>query len=194
MPPRRLSLRLYTADFRPNTANCVLMKFSKDHAIVGLMTDDDEAEFRKLTQNFVDRRHQNHLLISKGTLIDFHRQWPAFPSPWNVQGITLRWWTPSTWAFTWTINWTELITQTHCTWRVRRDSALRTLWSFGVTGALLRTIYNLVVNSSIVDSVLWWSSSITEKERKNCIKSSGSSALSRAVLWTLWWKLGTDGC
>ena len=40
---------LYTADFTHNTATCHLQKFSDDSAIVGLISYEDDREYRELT-------------------------------------------------------------------------------------------------------------------------------------------------
>ena len=74
---------LYTADFRHNSDDWVLLKFSDLYAIVGLISDDDDAEYRRLTQDFVDWCRPNHLLINAGKtkemVVDFHRHWSAPP-------------------------------------------------------------------------------------------------------------------
>ncbi|KAM3875368.1 alpha-2-macroglobulin [Diretmus argenteus] len=57
---------VYTADFTHNTPTCHLQKFSDDSAIVGLITDEDDREYRGLTQDFVDWCQQNHLQINAG--------------------------------------------------------------------------------------------------------------------------------
>ncbi|KAJ0022229.1 hypothetical protein NQD34_009719 [Periophthalmus magnuspinnatus] len=57
---------LYTADFRHNTDSCVLQKFSDDSAIIGLIKDGDDVEYRGLTQDFVCWCQQNHLIINAG--------------------------------------------------------------------------------------------------------------------------------
>ncbi|KAK7896418.1 hypothetical protein WMY93_021743 [Mugilogobius chulae] len=81
---------LYTADFRHNTDSCVLQKFSDDSAIIGLITDDDDAEYRGLTQDFVDWCQQNHLLLNAGKtkemVVDFRRRHSIAPPPVNIQG------------------------------------------------------------------------------------------------------------
>ncbi|KAI3359131.1 hypothetical protein L3Q82_002597 [Scortum barcoo] len=41
---------LYTADFSYNTPSCHLQKFSDDSAVVGLITDGDDREYRGLIQ------------------------------------------------------------------------------------------------------------------------------------------------
>lgn len=44
---------------------------------------------------------------AKELMVDFSRTRHTSPSPRNIQGRTLRWWTLiSTWVFTWPINWT----------------------------------------------------------------------------------------
>ena len=57
---------LYTADFRHIPAHCHLQKFSDDSAIVGLITDDDDREYRELIQDFVDWCQWKHLQINSG--------------------------------------------------------------------------------------------------------------------------------
>ncbi|CAM4660025.1 unnamed protein product [Leuciscus chuanchicus] len=68
----------------------VLKKFSDDSAIVGLITEDDDAEYRGLIQNFVDWCQRNHLRINAGKtremVVDFHRRRPALPPLVNIQG------------------------------------------------------------------------------------------------------------
>ena len=62
----RFLFTLYTADFRHNSDGCLLLKFSDVSATVGLISDDHDAEYRRLTQNFVDWCRPNHLLINAG--------------------------------------------------------------------------------------------------------------------------------
>ncbi|XP_073727635.1 uncharacterized protein [Misgurnus anguillicaudatus] len=45
---------IYTADFKFNSSTCHLQKFSDDSAIVGLISDDDDREYKVLIQDFVD--------------------------------------------------------------------------------------------------------------------------------------------
>ncbi|KAJ0033829.1 hypothetical protein NQD34_000936 [Periophthalmus magnuspinnatus] len=75
---------LYTADLRHNTDSCILQKFSDDSAIIGLIKDDDDAEYRGLTQDFVDWCQQNHLIIkaekTKEMVVDFRRCHSTAPS------------------------------------------------------------------------------------------------------------------
>uniref|UniRef100_A0AAV2J8S3 Reverse transcriptase domain-containing protein n=1 Tax=Knipowitschia caucasica TaxID=637954 RepID=A0AAV2J8S3_KNICA len=49
-----------------NTDGCVLQKFSDDSAIIGLSSEDDNAEYRGVIQDFVDWCQRNHLLINAG--------------------------------------------------------------------------------------------------------------------------------
>ena len=63
-----------------STATCHLQKFSNDSAIVGLITDDNDREFRELTLDFVDWCQWNHLQINAGKtkelVVDFRRHPP----------------------------------------------------------------------------------------------------------------------
>ncbi|KAI3365926.1 hypothetical protein L3Q82_009698 [Scortum barcoo] len=52
---------LYTADFSYNTPSCHLQKFSDDSAVVGLITDGDDREYRGLIQDFADWCLRNNL-------------------------------------------------------------------------------------------------------------------------------------
>lgn len=44
----------YTADVRNKSADCHLLKFSEDSAIVYLVTDGGDRESREVTQGFVE--------------------------------------------------------------------------------------------------------------------------------------------
>ncbi|XP_062863986.1 tyrosine-protein kinase receptor [Trichomycterus rosablanca] len=57
---------LYTADFMYRSPDCHLQKFSDDSAIVGLINNDEDSEYRGLIQDFVDWCLQNHLQLNVG--------------------------------------------------------------------------------------------------------------------------------
>ncbi|XP_034093506.1 uncharacterized protein LOC117560671 [Gymnodraco acuticeps] len=57
---------LSTADFTHNTATCQLQKFSDISAIVGLITNEDDREYRELTQDFILWCQRNHLQLNAG--------------------------------------------------------------------------------------------------------------------------------
>lgn len=83
---------VYTADFRHRQLQYVLLKFSDDSAIVGSISNDDYAEYRRLTQDFVDWFRPNHLLINAGKtkemVVDFCRH-RSISSPVNIQGMDI---------------------------------------------------------------------------------------------------------
>ncbi|KAK7895274.1 hypothetical protein WMY93_020599 [Mugilogobius chulae] len=174
---------LYTADFRHNTDSCVLQKFSDDSAIIGLITDDDDAEYRGLTQDFVDWCQQNHLLLNAGKtkemVVDFRRRHSIAPPPVNIQGRDIE--RVDSYKYL-GVHLNNKLDWTHNTDALYRKGQsrlylLRRLRSFGVRGPLLRTFYDSVVASAILYGVVCWSSSITERERKKLdkvIKKSSS--------------------
>ncbi|KAL0192386.1 hypothetical protein M9458_010682, partial [Cirrhinus mrigala] len=67
---------VYTADFMFSSATCHLQKFSDDSAIVGLIMDDDDMEYRERIQDFVDWCQRSCLQINAGKtkelVVDFH--------------------------------------------------------------------------------------------------------------------------
>ena len=81
---------LYTADFAHITPTCHLQKFSDDSAVVGLITDGDDREYRELMQDFVVWCLRNHLQINAGKtkelVVDFRRRGHAPLTPVNIQG------------------------------------------------------------------------------------------------------------
>ncbi|KAF7646575.1 hypothetical protein LDENG_00185420 [Lucifuga dentata] len=68
---------LYTADFTHKSADCHLQQFSDDSAIVSLITDGDDKEYRELIQSFVGWCQRNRLQINAGKtkelVVDFRR-------------------------------------------------------------------------------------------------------------------------
>ena len=83
----------YTADFSYNSPTCHLQKFSDDSAIIGLITDGDDREYRELTHNFVDWCQQNRLQINAGKtkemVVDFRRCTHSPLTPLNIQGMDI---------------------------------------------------------------------------------------------------------
>ncbi|KAI3364709.1 hypothetical protein L3Q82_011475 [Scortum barcoo] len=81
---------LYTADFSYNTPSCHLQKFSDDSAVVGLITDGDDREYRGLIQDFADWCLRNNLQINAGKtkelVVDFRRRSHSPPAPVSIQG------------------------------------------------------------------------------------------------------------
>ncbi|KAI4887383.1 hypothetical protein NFI96_002917 [Prochilodus magdalenae] len=83
---------LYTADFMYSSPNCHLQKFSDDSAIVGLITNKEDSEYRELIQDCVDWSLQNHLQINAGKtkelVVDFRRC--RHPPPLvNIRGMDI---------------------------------------------------------------------------------------------------------
>ncbi|KAK7884454.1 hypothetical protein WMY93_027577 [Mugilogobius chulae] len=157
-------------------------KFSDDSAIIGLITDDDDAEYRGLT-HFVDWCQQNHLLLNAGKtkemVVDFRRRHSIAPPPVNIQGRDIE--RVDSYKYL-GVHLNNKLDWTHNTDALYRKGQsrlylLRRLRSFGVRGPLLRTFYDSVVASAILYGVVCWSSSITERERKKLdkvIKKSSS--------------------
>ncbi|TWW55971.1 hypothetical protein D4764_09G0010210 [Takifugu flavidus] len=117
------------------------LKFSDDSAVVGLITDGDDMEYRGLVQDFVDRSLWNNLQINtsktKELVVDFSRCNNPTPAPVNILGTDV-----------------DVV------------ESYKRLRSFGVQGPLLRTFYDSVVGSALFYGIVCWSSSITDRDRK----------------------------
>ncbi|KAI4877474.1 hypothetical protein NFI96_030848, partial [Prochilodus magdalenae] len=132
--------------------HCHLQKFYDDSAIVRLITNEEDSEYRELIQDFVDWCLQNNLHINAGKtkelVVDFRR---CRHPPFNTTALHKK--------------------------GQSRLYLLRRLRSFGVQGALLRTFFDTVVASAIFYGVVCWGSSISTADRKRLnklLKRAGS--------------------
>ncbi|TWW73515.1 RNA-directed DNA polymerase from mobile element jockey [Takifugu flavidus] len=160
---------LYTTDFSYSTSSCHLQKFSDDSAAVGLITDGDDTEYRELIQGFVDWSLRNNLQINAGKtkelVVDFRRRNNPPPAPVNILGTDV--------DVVESYNYLGVHLNNNLDWTHNTDALvkkgnsrlflLRRLRSFGV---LLRTFYDSVVGSAIFYGIVYWSSSITDRDRK----------------------------
>ncbi|KAI4897971.1 hypothetical protein NFI96_009241, partial [Prochilodus magdalenae] len=172
---------LYTVDFKYSSASCHLQKFSDDSAIVGLISNGNDREYRELTKDFVKWCQRNCLQINAGKtkelVVDFRRAKHSPPLLVNIQGTDIE--IVRSYKYLGAhlnnkLDWTD---NTAALYRKgqSRLHLLRRLRSFGVQGALLRTFYHAVVASAIFYGVVCWGSSISNADRKRLnrvIKSS----------------------
>ena len=68
---------MYTSDFQYNSESCHLQKYSDDSAVIGCISDGQEAEYRELVGQFVKWCGNNHLILNtnktKEMIVDFKR-------------------------------------------------------------------------------------------------------------------------
>uniref|UniRef100_A0A669DTM0 Reverse transcriptase domain-containing protein n=1 Tax=Oreochromis niloticus TaxID=8128 RepID=A0A669DTM0_ORENI len=153
---------IYTADFSHNSTQCFLQKFSDDSAIVGLITDGDDKEYRGLTQDFVDWCQLNYLQINasktKELVVDFRRHKHPPLQPLNIQGMDIE--AVDSYRYL-GVHLNNKLDWTHNSDALYRKGQsrlylLRRLRSFGVEGPLLKTFYDSVVASAIFYGVVCW--------------------------------------
>ena len=166
----------YTSDFSHNSTNCYLQKYSDDSAIVGLISAGDDREYRELNQDFVTWCQRNCLQINsvktKELVVDFRRSKHSPPTPVNIQGTDIdivRSYKYLGVHLNNKLDWTDH-TQAIYKKGESRLYLLRSLRSFGVQGALLRTFFDSVVASAIFFGVACWGSSISTADRKRLNK------------------------
>ena len=65
---------VHVFDYRSSAASCPLVKFADDSAMVGLITNDDDTEYRREIVSFIQYCKENHLVLNisktKEMLID----------------------------------------------------------------------------------------------------------------------------
>ncbi|CAM4584620.1 unnamed protein product [Leuciscus chuanchicus] len=158
-------------------ATCHLQKFSDDSAIVGLITDDDDREYRGLVQNFVDWCQRSCLQINAGKtkelVVDFRRHKQTL-SPVNIQGKDIGRVDSYKYLGVHLNNKLDWTNNTEAIYKKGQSRLflLRRLRSFGVQGELLKTFFffDSVVASAIFYGVVCWGSSISTADRKRLDK------------------------
>jgi len=162
---------LYNTDLRHSSAHCHLQKFSDDSdAIIGLIAENDDSEYRELIQDFVDWCQQNRLQINAGKtkelVVDFRRCRHAQPTLVNIHGMDIE--KVDSYKYL-VVHLNNKLDWTHNTYALYKKLQ-RKLRSFGERGALLRTFFNIVVALAIFSGVVCWSSSISNTDRKRLDK------------------------
>ncbi|KAI4884870.1 hypothetical protein NFI96_029910, partial [Prochilodus magdalenae] len=174
-----LVFTLYTADFKYSSANCHLQKFSADSAIVSLISDGDDREYRELTKDFVEWCQRNCLQINAGKtkelVVDVRRAKHSPQAPVNIQGTDIE--IVRSYKYLGVhlnnkLDWTDNTPALYKKGQSRLH-LLRRLRSFGVQGAF----YEAVVASAIFYGVVCWGSSISTADRKRLNRIKSSSVL-----------------
>nr|AAA83744.1 orf2 [Batrachocottus baicalensis] len=141
---------IYTSDFKHNSANCHLQKFSDDSAIVGLISADDDREYRELNQDFLGWCQRNRLQINssktKELVVDFRRGKRSPPLPLSIQGLDIEMVTSYKYLGVHLNNKLDWSDHAHALYKKGQSRLflLRRLRSFGVQGALLKTFFDSV--------------------------------------------------
>uniref|UniRef100_A0A3P9LKD5 Reverse transcriptase domain-containing protein n=1 Tax=Oryzias latipes TaxID=8090 RepID=A0A3P9LKD5_ORYLA len=189
---------VYTADFMSSSASCHLQKFSDDSAVVGLITDDNDREYRELIQNFVDWCQRNYLQINAGKtkelVVDFRRHTHSTIAPVNMQGRDSERVDSYKYLGVHLINKLDWSHNTEALYKKGQSRLylLRRLRSFGVQGSLLKTFYDSVVASAIFYGAVCCCSGISAADRKRLEKLVKKPAPFWGCLWTQYrrWERG----
>merc|ERR1712035_43413 len=170
---------LYTSDFQYNSESCHLQKYSDDSAIVGCISDGQEAEYRELIGQFVKWCSNNHLILNinktKEMIVDFRRnkitQSSVVILGEEVQGVE-------------EYKYLGVQLDNRLEWKVNTEYIykkgqsrlyfLRKLRSFNVCSKMLHLFYKSVVESAISFAAICWGSGIRARDlnRINKLKES----------------------
>jgi hypothetical protein len=161
---------LYTADFRISSDSCPMVKFADDTGLTGLLTDDDDSDYRREVDRFVgwcddnflelnvgktmemiiDNRRKQHVhgdIIIKGEVVEKVEQY-------KYLGIIIDN------KLTWKPNTDAIVKKLHS-----RLYFLRKLRSFNVRQEILQMFYTSTCNSVLYFGSVCWSGNISKQDR-----------------------------
>uniref|UniRef100_A0A3B3C2V1 Reverse transcriptase domain-containing protein n=1 Tax=Oryzias melastigma TaxID=30732 RepID=A0A3B3C2V1_ORYME len=158
-----LLFSLYTSDFRYNTATCHLQKFSDDTAVVAYIKGEEDSEYMRLVEDFVDWCRENQLQLNvqktKEMVLDFRRK-ASTPQLLHIEGDSVE--RVQTYKYMgvmldhkldWTVNTDQLYKKSQS-----RLYFLRRLRSFNICTKLLQMFYQSVVASALLYAAVCWCS------------------------------------
>ena len=192
---------LYTSDCRFAEKSCHLQKFSDDSAIVGLLLNNDEQEYREKVKLFVDWCEENFLLLNvsktKELVIDFRKKKNVPISPVQMKGVDIE--MVDTYKYLGVIIDSKLSWSSHIDKVFKKSQSrlffLRKLKSFQVCNRMLNMFYDAIICSVLSFALVCWGGNATERDKNKLnklIKKAGScvgqklddidTILSRALL------------
>jgi len=176
-----LLFTLFTNEFRSNDPSVIVVKFSDDTTMEGLISNGDETMYRKEVANMVDWCSANNLELNvsktKEIVIDFRKNKSPL-SPLSVKGQTVQ--QVDSFKFlglhisnqlTWDINTSVVCKKAH-----QRLYFLRQLKKFRMTIPIMTRFYRSVIESVLTFSNTVWygSASRSDKTKLNRVVKTAS--------------------
>ena len=173
---------LYTSDFQYNSESCHLQKYSDDSAVVGCISNGQEAEYKELICQFVKWCSNNHLVLNtsktKEMIVDFRRSKNQHSSV-SILGKEVEIVEEYKYLGVQLDNRLEWKCNTEYIYKKGQSRLyfLRKLRSFNVCTKMLHIFYKSVVESAISFAAICWGSSIRTRDLKRInklIRKAGS--------------------
>ena len=174
---------LYTSDFSFCNDACHLQKFSDDSAVVGLITNGNEKEYRDRVDDFVEWCENNFLLLNvsktKELVIDFRRKKKSQVVPIQMKGADIE--------IVDSYKYLGVVIDSKLNWSLHIDKVykktqsrlffLRKLKSFHVCNRMMKMFYDTVICSLLSFALVCWGVNATERDKNRInklIRKAGS--------------------
>ena len=161
---------IYTSECRALYDNCVIDKYADDTVLTGLITNDQDANYRQEIDNFVDWCDANHLILNasktKEMIIDFRKKLPE-PSSITIKKEKIE----QVDSF----KYLGVIVDNKLSWRENTDLiaskakqrlyCLRKLRAFNANQKMLQMFFTSVVNSVLTFGLICWGGNISKQDK-----------------------------
>ena len=160
---------IFTFDCKSIYPKNLVIKFADDTTVTGLITDNDENNYRSEIENIVDWCSKNNLLLNvkktKEMIVDFRRNknpiHPIFINNEPVEQISNFKFlgTTVTCDLSWTVNCSQILKKAK-----QRMYFLRQLRSYNVNSTILLNFYRSIIESILSSSITVWFDKATQHD------------------------------
>ena len=160
---------IFTFDCKSTYSGNLVIKFADDTTVTGLITDNNEDNYRREIDNIVDWCSSNNLFLNvkktKEIIVDFRRnKHPITPIHINNEIVEQIFnfkflGTTVTSDLTWSVNCSQILKKAK-----QRMYFLRQLKSYNVNSTILQNFYRSIIESILTSSITVWFDKATQHD------------------------------
>ncbi|KAK0142660.1 RNA-directed DNA polymerase from mobile element jockey [Merluccius polli] len=164
---------LFTHDCKPKYGSNSIIKFADDTTVIGLITNNDESDYRAEVQHLAVWCADNNLLLNtsktKELIVDFRKKKGETHNPIHINGMAVE--RVSSFKFlgtyisenlTWAINTSSLVKKAN-----QRLFFLRTLKKNHLSADILCNFYRCAIESILTNCITAWYGNCSVADRKS---------------------------
>ncbi|KAK0146238.1 RNA-directed DNA polymerase from mobile element jockey [Merluccius polli] len=164
---------LFTHDCKPKYGSNSIIKFADDTTVIGLITNNDESDYRAEVQHLAVWCADNNLLLNtsktKELIVDFRKEKGETHNPIQINGMAVE--RVSSFKFlgthisenlTWAINTSSLVKKAN-----QRLFFLRTLKKNHLSADILCNFYRCAIESILTNCITAWYGNCSVADRKS---------------------------
>ena len=167
---------LYTADHRQTHSSCPLIKFADDTALSGLISDNDDVQYKNEISDFVNWCDMNYLDLNVGKtkemIIDFRKENKVDFEPIVIKDESVE--KVSKYKYLGMVIDDKLSWKENCDYIYKRTQTrmfcLKKLRSFNVNSDILQIFYSSVISSIMSFGITCWGGNMTETDKQRVNK------------------------